>query len=121
MSDSPLSLTFLLFSLESDGKFSTTLYKIFELSDVLDIFDLNLLGGVRIMSVGSGFNFFASGQALGGHKRAHYHAGSFETVQEEEGATLVQREHSDVLDIFDLNLHTAPEEGGGFKAWCFRL
>ena len=55
----------------------------------------------------------------GGHKRAHYYVGSFETVQEEEeeeeGATLVQREHSDVLDIFDLNLHTTPEEGGGFK------
>ena len=67
------------------------------------------------------FKVFASGQALGGHKRAHYYAGSFETVQEEEGATLVQREHSDVFDIFDLNLHTAPEEGGGFKAWCFRL
>ena len=43
---------------------------------------------------------------MGGHKRAHYYAGSFETVQEEEGATLVQREHSDVLDIFYLNLHT---------------
>ena len=75
------------------------------------------------------FRVFASGQALGGHKRAHYYARSFETVQEEEeeeeeeeeGATLVQREHFDVLDIFDLNLHTAPEEGGGFKAWCFRL
>ena len=67
------------------------------------------------------FKVFASGQALGRHKRAHYYAGSFETVQEEEGATLVQREHSDVFDIFDLNLHTAPEEGGGFKAWCFRL
>ena len=46
------------------------------------------------------FKVFASVQALGGHKRAHYYAGSFETVQEEEGATLVQREHSDVLDIF---------------------
>ena len=63
------------------------------------------------------FKVFASGQALGGHKRAHYYAGSFETVheEEEEGATLVQREHYDVLDIFDLNLHTAPEEGGGFN------
>ena len=65
------------------------------------------------------FKVFASGQALGGHKRAHYYAGSFETVQEEaeeeEGATVVQREHSDVLDIFDLNLHTAPEEGSGFN------
>ena len=67
------------------------------------------------------FKVFASGQALGGHKRAHYYARSFETVQEEEeeeeeeGATLVQREYSDVLDIFDLNLHIASEEGGEFN------
>ena len=73
------------------------------------------------------FKVFAFGQALGGQKRAHYYAGSFETVQEEEeeeeeeGATLVQREHYDGLYIFDLNLHIAPEEGGEFKAWCFRL
>lgn len=68
------------------------------------------------------FKVFASGQALGGHKRAHY-AGSSETG--EEGTTLVQQEHSDVSDIFDLNLPIAPEEGGanehvGFKPWCFR-
>ena len=65
------------------------------------------------MSVGSASRFLHLGK-LWVVTRGH-------VKEEEEGATLVQREHSDVLDIFYLNLHTAPEEGGGFKAWCFTL
>lgn len=69
------------------------------------------------------FRIFASGQALGGHKRAHY-AGSPETTRE-EGRTAAQQEHSDVSDIIDLNLSIAPEEEGSsehveFKPWCFK-
>lgn len=69
---------------------------------------------IKDFECGICFKVFASGQALGGHKRAHYAAGSSETA--EEG--------TDVSDIFYLNLPcTAAEEGGDhveLKPWCFR-
>jgi DNA-directed RNA polymerase subunit RPC12/RpoP len=65
------------------------------------------------------FKVFASGQALGGHKRAHMIKTS-ETISEETLA--VEHQISDICDLVDLNLPVILEKETdvdvGFKSWC---
>ncbi|GLT54846.1 hypothetical protein SLA2020_280100 [Shorea laevis] len=64
------------------------------------------------------FKVFASGQALGGHKRAHLIKNS-ETISEETLA--VKQQISDICDLVDLNLPVILEQETnvdvGFKSW----
>ncbi|KAK9272429.1 hypothetical protein L1049_002802 [Liquidambar formosana] len=60
---------------------------------------------------------FASGQALGGHMRAHFVANTDIRVKQ----TTVNQDHSDIDNIFNLNLPATIEEEddgqAGFKPW----
>ncbi|KAM7520673.1 hypothetical protein LguiB_019635 [Lonicera macranthoides] len=62
------------------------------------------------------FKVFASGQALGGHKRAHY----IDQTRAKE-AMLINQELPDIHNMFDLNLPLSLEDGAasdvGFKPW----
>ncbi|KAA8530422.1 hypothetical protein F0562_005131 [Nyssa sinensis] len=64
------------------------------------------------------FKVFASGQALGGHKRAHY-VGLSESRTKE--TMLIEQEFPDIQNIFDLNLPVTLEkevnDDAGFKLW----
>ncbi|CAK9186032.1 unnamed protein product [Ilex paraguariensis] len=65
------------------------------------------------------FKVFSSGQALGGHKRAHYNIAFSESRAKE--TVVIEQELPDIHNIFDLNLSGTQEEGDDsdivFKSW----
>ncbi|XP_068653937.1 uncharacterized protein [Aristolochia californica] len=63
------------------------------------------------------FKVFASGQALGGHKRSHLVSNS--VARDENRQTIViQQKLSEIPDLLDLNLPAPVEEDrNGFKSW----
>lgn len=56
------------------------------------------------------FKVFSSGQALGGHKRAHFN-GLIESKKKESMSMIVDQEVAEIHDAFDLNFPAAVEEG----------
>ncbi|KAG9439761.1 hypothetical protein H6P81_019926 [Aristolochia fimbriata] len=66
------------------------------------------------------FKVFASGQALGGHKRSHLVSNSDIASRPENCQTIViQQQLSEIPDLLDLNLPAPVEEdtSNGFKSW----
>ncbi|KAL6957435.1 hypothetical protein U1Q18_004991 [Sarracenia purpurea var. burkii] len=66
------------------------------------------------------FKVFPSGQALGGHKRAHY-TGLSENTTQESSTILAEQKVSEIKNICDLNLPLNLEkdvnDDVGFKLW----